>query len=176
MFSYSELEDVMENFRDQCIDLLETRGVTLEDIAECARYLQQDYHIDLKKEELMDSVLSVIDKREVQFAIMTAIELDMLAEQRKMNNPKLQELLLRDEGLYGVDEVIAYGICNLYGSIALTNFGFIDKNKYGVIDKLNRAGKNGDHCNTFIDDIVGAIAASAASRFAHRWTKKGESK
>ena len=25
--------------------------------------------------------------------------------------------------------------------------------------------------NTFIDDIVGAIAASAASRFAHRWVK-----
>ena len=75
------------------------------------------------------------------------------------------------EGLYGVDEVLAYGICNLYGSIALTNFGFIDKKKYGIIAKLNEGGKDTGIVNTFIDDIVGAIAASAASRFAHRWVR-----
>lgn len=161
----------MENYRDKCLELLESRGVTLDDIAECARYLQADYHIDLKKEELRDSVLSVIDKREVQFAIMTAIELDLLAENGKLFNKDLEKMLIRDEGLYGVDEVIAYGICNLYGSIALTNFGYIDKKKYGVINKLNSDGKNSGRCNTFIDDIVGAIAASAASRFAHRWTR-----
>lgn len=161
----------MENYRDKCIDLLKDRGVTLDDIAECARYLQADYHIDLMKEELLDSVLSVIDKREVQFAIMTAIEIDKLAEQGLMSNKDLEKTLMSDEGLFGVDEVIAYGICNLYGSIALTNFGFIDKKKYGIINKLNNEGKNGTRCNTFIDDIVGAIAASAASRFAHRWTK-----
>lgn len=161
----------MDNYRNKCIELLEERGVTLDDIAECSRFLQADYHINLMKEELLDSVLSVLDKREVQFAIMTAIELDKLAEQHKMENKDLEGLLNRDEGLYGVDEVIAYGICNLYGSIALTNFGYIDKKKYGVIDKLNKGGKDTGVCNTFIDDIIGAIAASAASRFAHRWNK-----
>lgn len=161
----------MEDYSKRCIDLLKERGVTLDDIAECARFLQSDYHVDLAKEELLESVRSVISKREVQYAIMTAIELDKLAEKNQMNDKELENMLMRDEGLFGVDEVIAYGICNIYGSIALTNFGYIDKKKYGIIAKLNDAGKNTGVCNTFIDDIVGAIAASAASRFAHRWIR-----
>ena len=161
----------MEDYRTKCIELLESRGVTIDDIAECARFLQADYHVDLKKEELLESVMSVLSKREVQNAIMTGIELDVAAEQGYMKDKDLARILTRDEGLYGVDEVLAYGICNLYGSIALTNFGFIDKKKYGIIAKLNEDGKDTGTVNTFIDDIVGAIAASAASRFAHRWVK-----
>ncbi len=161
----------MENLRSKCISLLEERGVTLDDIADCARFLQAEYHIDLKKEELLESVMSVLDKREVQFAILTGVELDRSAERGQMIDKDLEAILRRDEGLYGVDEVNAYGICNLYGSIALTNFGFIDKRKYGIIDYLNKHGKGGPTCNTFLDDIIGAIAASAASRFAHKWGK-----
>lgn len=161
----------MEDYRNKCIELLESRGVTIDDIAECARFLQADYHVDLKKEELLESVMSVLSKREVQHAIMTGIELDILAEKKILDNKDLETILRRDEGLYGVDEVLAYGICNLYGSIALTNFGFIDKKKYGIIAKLNESGKDSGVVNTFIDDIVGAIAASAASRFAHRWVR-----
>ena len=161
----------MEDYRTKCIEMLESRGVTVDDIAECARFLQADYHVDLKKEELLESVMSVLSKREVQNAIMTGIELDVAAEQGYMKDKDLAKILTRDEGLYGVDEVLAYGICNLYGSIALTNFGFIDKKKYGIIAKLNEDGKDTGVVNTFIDDIVGAIAASAASRFAHRWVK-----
>lgn len=161
----------MEDYRTKCIELLESRGVTVNDIADCARFLQADYHVDLKKEELLESVMSVLSKREVQNAIMTGIELDVAAEQGYMKDKDLASILTRDEGLYGVDEVLAYGICNLYGSIALTNFGFIDKKKYGIIAKLNEDGKDTGVVNTFIDDIVGAIAASAASRFAHRWVR-----
>ena len=161
----------MEDYRNKCIELLESRGVTIDDIADCARFLQADYHVDLKKEELLESVMSVLSKREVQHAIMTAIELDLLAEEKKLHDKDLEAILKRDEGLYGVDEVLAYGICNLYGSIALTNFGFIDKKKYGIIAKLNDEGKDTGRVNTMIDDIVGAIAASAASRFAHRWVR-----
>lgn len=161
----------MDDYRTKCIELLESRGVTVDDIAECARFLQADYHVDLKKEELLESVMSVLSKREVQHAIMTGIELDIAAEKKQMNDKDLQAILTRDEGLYGVDEVLAYGICNLYGSIALTNFGFIDKKKYGIIAKLNEEGKDTGVVNTMIDDIVGAIAASAASRFAHRWVR-----
>lgn len=161
----------MKDYRNECIDLLAERGVTVTDIAECARFLQADYHVDLKMEELLESVMSVLSKREVQHAILTGITLDKLAEEGKLENQNLTEILMRDEGLYGVDEVLAYGICNLYGSIAITNFGFIDKKKYGIIAKLNDEGKSSGTCNTFIDDIVGAIAASAASRFAHRWVR-----
>lgn len=162
----------MADFYDKCIKLLESRGVTLDDIADAARYLQQNYHINLKSSELMESVRSVLEKREVQFAIMTAVELDRQAENGQMFDKDLEDALMRDEGLYGVDEVLAYGICNLYGSIGLTNFGYIDKEKYGIIARLNEDGKEGNAtCNTFVDDIVGAIAAAAASRFAHRWKK-----
>ncbi len=156
-----------KDYTNFCIESLRERGVTLEDICECARFLQQNYHANLTADDMLVGVQEVIKKREVQYAIMTAIELDKLVEQNKLNNKDLQEDLCNDQGLYGVDEVLAYGICNLYGSIALTNFGYIDKEKYGIVEKLNIEGKEKNKCHTFLDDIVGAIAASAASRFAH---------
>lgn len=158
----------MKDNYEHCIQLLEERGVTVQDIAECSCYLQKRYIPDLTPERMEESVLRVIHKQEVQCAIMTAVELDRMAERGQMQDKELETMLRQDDGLYGVDEVLAYGICNEYGSIALTNFGFIDKEKHGIIDKLNREGKGGKRCTTFLDDIVGAIAASAASRFVHR--------
>ncbi len=73
-------------------------------------------------------------------------------------------LLQKDDGLYGVDEILALSIVNIYGSIGLTNFGYLDKKKPGVIGKINDE-KNGK-VNTFLDDIVAAIAAATASRIA----------
>ncbi len=52
----------------------------------------------------------------------------------------------------------------MYGSIGFTNYGFIDKQKPGILEKLNDKSYG---CNTFLDDIVGAIAAAASSRLAH---------
>lgn len=151
--------------REMCIKALENRGVKLEDIAECVLYLQQKYITGLNMDDCLMAVERVVEKNEVQHAILTGISLDILAEQHKIPFPELETMLVNDEGLYGVDEVLAYGICNLYGSIALTNFGYIDKAKIGIIEKLNN--HEGPNCNTFLDDIVGAIAASAASRIAH---------
>jgi phosphatidylglycerophosphatase A len=158
----------MISFKEKAIEMLKKRGVTLDEIVDCVYYLQKDYHQNLSKDKLLDSVLKVLDKREVQYALMTAIELDTKAEQGLFLDKELEGIVRRDEGLFGTDEVLAYGICNLYGSIALTNFGFIDKHKYGVIARLNEEGKNGTMCHTFLDDMVGAIAAAAASRFAHQ--------
>lgn len=93
----------------------------------------------------------------------------MLVEAQLLINKDLEKILAVDEPLYGMDEVLAYGICNLYGSIALTNYGYIDRVKPGIIGKLN-VSQTGV-CNTFLDDIVGAIAASAASRAAHKWSE-----
>lgn len=151
--------------KDHCIELLLSRGVNVNDIAELVFLLQKDYVQNIKIEECLESVDRVLSKREVQLAIMTGIELDILCEKKQLNDKLIEGIIDRDEGMYGVDEVLAYGICNLYGSIALTNFGYIDKLKFGIVEKLN---DDPNHCNTFIDDIVGAIAASAASRFAHR--------
>jgi len=78
-------------------------------------------------------------------------------------------MLLNDYGLYGIDEILALSIVNVYGSIGFTNFGYVDKLKPGIIGKLDREGKEAGKCNTFLDDIVGAIAAAAASSIAHRF-------
>ncbi len=157
----------MVNYRltEKCIMLLKERGVEIRDIADCVMYLQEKYVPGLTIEECEASVHKVLEKNEVQHAVLTGIALDKMAEEKKIPFEELQSMLQNDEPLYGVDEVIAYGICNLYGSIALTNFGYIDKEKIGIIAKLNN--HEGTQCNTFIDDIVGAIAAAAASKIAH---------
>ena len=76
----------------------------------------------------------------------------------------------RDEGLYGIDEILALSIVNVYGSIGFTNYGYIDKVKPGILKELN--SHEGPRVHTFLDDIVGAIAASAASRLAHQHPSK----
>ncbi|MGV3465987.1 MAG: phosphatidylglycerophosphatase A [Heyndrickxia sp.] len=144
---------------------LKKRGVEIEDIAELVMFLQQKYHPNLSMEECIENVDRVITKREVQNAILTGIQLDMLAEKGLLDEP-LQSIIAVDESLYGVDEILAFSIVNVYGSIGFTNYGYIDKLKPGILKKLNDHS-SGD-CHTFLDDIVGAIAAAASSRLAHR--------
>jgi len=144
---------------------LEERGVTIEDIAQLVYYLQLKYHPNLQIEECIHNVNRVIAKREVQNAILTGIQLDILAEKEMLEEP-LQTTIGRDEGLYGVDETLALSIVNIYGSIGFTNYGYIDKEKPGILKYLN--DKSSGKCHTFLDDIVGAIAAAASSRLAHR--------
>lgn len=144
---------------------LAKRGVTKEQIGQIVMLLQKDYFSSLTLEECVENVEAVLAKREVQNAILTGIQLDILAEEGKLL-PPLQDMIAHDEGLYGCDEILALSIVNVYGSIGLTNFGYVDKLKPGVIKKLNN--KNSDRIHTFLDDIVGAIAAAASSRIAHR--------
>src|SRR5699024_9724570 len=112
----------------------------------------------------LENVNRVLTKREVQHAILTGVQLDILAEEGKLEKP-LQDIIHRDEGLYGIDEIIAFSIVNVYGSIGFTSYGYIDKQKPGILKKLNDHSSGQVH--TFLDDIVGAIAAAASSRLAH---------
>ncbi|NHN30141.1 phosphatidylglycerophosphatase A family protein [Paenibacillus agricola] len=150
---------------------LAERGVKVEDMAELTFFLQKDYYPTLTMEKCVESVNAVIEKREVQNAILTGIQLDILAEEGKLL-PPLQEMIEHDEGLYGCDEILALSIVNVYGSIGFTNFGYIDKLKPGILKMLN--DKSGPHKHTFLDDIVGAIAAAASSRIAHRMQAEKE--
>lgn len=149
---------------DQAHKLLQQRGVRLEDIAEIVYDLQKDYISNLTMDFCLENVIAVLKKREVQNAVITGIEIDIAAERRQFS-PVLNDLLMRDEGLYGIDEILVLSIVNVYGSIGLTNFGYVDKLKPGIIGELNDS--KDEHCNTFIDDVVGALAAAAASRIAH---------
>src|SRR5690625_3042777 len=153
-------------------ELLAERGVTIKDIAELVYYLQSMYHNDLMMEDCVYNVERVLTKREVQYAILTGIQLDKLAEQNKLEQP-LQETIATDESLYGIDEIVAFSIVNVYGSIGFTNYGYIDKQKPGILARLNDRSTGEVH--TFLDDIVGAIAAAASSRLAHASADDSES-
>lgn len=146
-------------------EALNRRGVTIEAVAEIVFELQQPYNKGLEMAHCIESVEGVLRKRELQHAILVGIELDELAEQGKLSAP-LQQIVESDEGLFGVDETIALGAVFTYGSIAVTTFGHLDKNKTGIINELDTKVGRGIH--TFLDDLVASIAACAASRIAHR--------
>lgn len=163
-----------EHFLKYTINLLSSRGVNLKDIGDLVLSLQKPYIKNLTKDEVYESIIHVLSKREVQNAIMTGVELDVKTEKRKLSEP-LQSIMERDEGLYGIDEVLTFAIVNLYGSIGFTNYGYLDKIKPGILWWLN--DKTTGFINVFLDDLVGAIAAAAAARLAHRELNKedGES-
>ncbi|MDA8352094.1 MAG: phosphatidylglycerophosphatase A [Firmicutes bacterium] len=150
---------------------LKKRGVHLDQVAELVYFLQKDFHEGLTTEECKEHVEHVLTKREVQNALLTGIELDVLAEQGELNEPLL-DMVTRDESLYGIDEVLATSILNVYGSIGMTNYGYIDRVKPGILSQLDNKQKGRIH--TFLDDLVGALAASAAARLSHNRKKQKE--
>lgn len=155
--SYDVKEAALKRLRD--------RGVKLEDIADIVYTMQSPYSEHLTREVCLDSVVAVLEKREIQHAILVGVELDVLAEKGALSEP-LQSIVASDEGLFGCDETLALGSVFGYGSIAVTTFGFLDKQKVGIIKQLD--SKKGNDVHTFLDDIVASIASSASSRLAHR--------
>jgi len=155
---------------DLIVKRIEARGVKLEEIAEITLDLQKKYLPELTLDICMDHIKRVIMKREVQHAVLTGLELDILAEKGLISEP-LSTLLKSDYGLYGIDEILALSIVNVYGSIGLTNFGYVDKLKPGVMKKLDNKSPDKKEVHTFFDDIVGAIAAAAASSVAHKYAE-----
>ncbi|MDA1674795.1 MULTISPECIES: phosphatidylglycerophosphatase A family protein [Bacillus cereus group] len=150
--------------KELCIQLLEEKGATLEKMADILLEIQKDYYPNLTRSICVENILAVLSKREAQHAILTGIEIDRLVEEKQFREP-IQSIIETDAGLYGIDEILALSIVNIYGSIGFTNFGFLDKTKPGIIKELD--GKKEGVCSTFIDDLVCAIIASAASRLAH---------
>lgn len=146
-------------------EALARRGVEVEEIAKIVLEMQLPYNEGLTIAHCIESVESVLRKREMQHALLVGIELDELAEQGKLSAP-LQQIVDADEGLFGVDEMIGLGAVLTYGSIAVTTFGHLDKNKVGIIRKLDT--KVGENVHTFLDDLVASIAACASARIAHR--------
>lgn len=146
-------------------EALARRGVEVEEIAKIVLEMQLPYNEGLTLSHCIESVESVLRKREMQHALLVGIELDELAEQGKLSAP-LQQIVGVDEGLFGVDEMIGLGAVLTYGSIAVTTFGHLDKNKVGIIRKLDT--KVGEAVHTFLDDLVASVAACASARIAHR--------
>lgn len=155
---------MMSEAAERMLQLLAERGVQATDIASIVYDLQHPYNAALTLQDCTESVLAVMEKRDVQFTLLTGIALDELAEKNLLPQP-LQDIMEADESLYGVDEVLALGITSAYGMIGLTSFGYLDKEKDGIIRKLNEKGK---HVHVFLDDLVAALAAAASARIAHK--------
>lgn len=160
-----------EQYYNHIIRNLNKRGVQMDDIVEIVIFLEKDYVHGLDKKLAVHAINKVLHKREAQNAIMTGIELDVLAEEHQLSAP-MQRIMETDESTYGIDENLAITLASLYGSVSVTNYGYVDKLKHGVLEKLN--DKSTGKINVFLDDLVGAIAAAACGWLAHNESKIAE--
>jgi phosphatidylglycerophosphatase A len=141
------------------------RGVKIEEIAEISYKQQSRYSDDVGMDLCIESVEKILSLRDVFHHVQLAAEIDRLAEEKLLQGP-IQDIIYEDLGLFGIDETMGLDVAGLYGTIGQTNFGDIDVNKHGVVKRLNDDGKLSGKCHTFLDDIVGAIAAAASTRVA----------
>lgn len=150
---------------------LQERGVGIEEIARIVMEMQIAYNPLLTLAACVESVHAVLNKRELQHAILIGIELDSLAERGLLSEP-IQSIVSSDEGLFGCDETLALGSVFGYGSIAVTTFGYLDKRKSGIIRYEGRqpcsyvSGRSGGrHCRGGFRK-AGASAAGPGRRHA----------
>ena len=155
-----------QEMTDECLRILEKRGVDYLEIAKIAHDQQSKYNDDVSMEDCVDSVLKILSLRDVFHILILGAEIDRITEEKGFEGP-IQEIMAHDLGMFGVDEVLGLAIAGLFGVIGQTNFGDIDVNKPGIVADLNDHGKGGSYaCHTMLDDIVGAIAAAASTRVA----------
>ncbi|QMS84333.1 phosphatidylglycerophosphatase A [Candidatus Xianfuyuplasma coldseepsis] len=155
--------------RDEMLELniqtLKERTVTVEEIAEVAYRQQAKWSDQVSMADCIDSVEKILSLRDVFHILQLGAEIDRLTDAGLFKGP-IQDILKIDLGMFGIDELFGLELAGLYGTIGKTNFGDIDVNKPLVIDRLNGEGKHGGMCHTFMDDIVGALAAAASTRVA----------
>lgn len=160
-----------EEMKQINIDKLNERGVSVEEIAKIAFKQQSRYNNNIKMEDCIESVEKILSLRDIFHLLQLGAEIDRLVEEKAFKGP-IQEIMANDLGVFGVDEIFGLDIARLYGAIGQTNFGDIDVNKPGIVAELNEEGKSGStSCHTFLDDIVGAIAAAASTRVAQIWSE-----
>lgn len=157
--------EISEDYTEQNLEMLNSRGVVLEDMVQLVLDLQKPYSPSLRYEDCEKHVLAVLRKEQTFHTIELSLKLDKGVENGDFGE-QFTHIVGQDEGLYGVDESLAMSISNSYGLIAVTNFGFLDKSKPGVIGVLDSDHENG-RCNTFIDDTVCGIVSAACARLAH---------
>lgn len=157
----------MIELRNLTIEKLRERGIEVDAMAAMVLELQKKYNDKITIDDCIESVMKVLAKREVDHAVLTGLALDEMANKKLLPEP-IQDLVETDEGLFGVDEILVLGITNVFGSIGLTNFGYLDKEKPGLIGELD-ARKSENEVTTFADDIVSAIIAAAAAHISHNF-------
>lgn len=146
----------------------ERLGITVDKMAEIVYRDQKPYIDNLTEREANWAVSRVLNKTEFQDGLLVAIYLDKVAQMFNLMNERdpLMNRLINDHPNFGADEHLAMSLAGLYGSIATTNYGYIDKTKPGIVGELNDMGKSGEYVTTMMDDMIGAIIASAEAKLA----------
>lgn len=156
--------------RDEMFELnkkkLLERGVTIESIAQITYNQQSKYSDNVSMKVCIESVEKILSFREIFHLVQLSVDIDKLVEKNAFSEP-IQSIMQSDLGMFGIDELFGLSIASLYGTIGQTNFGDIDVNKPGIVKELNERGKaDKPECHTFLDDVVGALAAAASTRVA----------
>jgi phosphatidylglycerophosphatase A len=155
-----------EEMLEMNVKTLKERTVSVEEIAEIAYRQQLKWSDNIALADCVESVEKILSLRDTFHLLQLGAEIDRLTDENAIKGPLL-DILKEDLGMFGIDELFGLELAGLYGTIGKTNFGDIDVNKPLVVDRLNGEGKHeGGMCHTFLDDIVGAIAAAASTRVA----------
>ena len=155
-----------DEMMNECIKVLKERGVEVEDIAKIAYDQQSRYTPNVDFDLCVESVKKILSLRDIFHIVLFSAEVDRLVEEGAFRGP-IQNIMKYDLGVFGIDEILGLEAASLFGVIGKTNFGHIDVAKPGIVKELNDMPEtNPNVCHTFMDDIVGAIAASASTRVA----------
>lgn len=138
------------------------RGITAYSIGEIAYEMQHDYLPDYEISDFTEQFSEVLKKREVLNLLAFAFELDNLANKRMFSEP-IQNIIENDAGFWQIDEILASSLAQLFGMLAITNYGYLDKNKVGIARQLDEE----DSITVFSDDIVSALASAVIGRCGH---------
>lgn len=140
------------------------RDIELVAIAEIAKNVQSKWFPDITIEECLKALVKILHEREVMNIVMIALALDNMASAKALPDP-LQDIVENDMWTMGTDELLAIGLAQLRGSIAVTNYGHVDVEKHGIIKDVD---EDSTRVTTFLDDIIGALASSVMAHVAHK--------
>lgn len=147
---------------------LNSKGVTEEDIGKLAMGLQKKFLPEVPLEKYISATLEISKKWDILNCCMVGIALDKAASNKQLDEP-LQTIMDEDLGVFAVDEVLAYyGFATLYGGIGITSAGWLDKEKSGIIAKLD---KDKNSVNVFLDDLIVGLVACVSAKIAHDYTE-----
>ena len=141
---------------------LRKRGITAYSIGEIAYEMQHEYLPDYEISDFSEQFNEVLKKREVLNLLAFAFELDNLANKGAFSEP-IQNIIENDAGFWQIDEILASSLAQLFGMLAITNYGYLDKNKVGIARRLDEE----DSITVFSDDIVSALASAVIGRCGH---------
>lgn len=154
-----------ETLYKHILDLLRERHVEVSEMAQIVYDGQIKYEPDITLDKCKQAILHVLEKREVQNVVLTGIVVDKMVDMGLIPDEYLIKILKEDSWQYQVDEVVSYGIGDVFGGVANSNRGYLDKVKPGIVGEVD--GRK-DSCNVFLDDILAAIISSAESYIANK--------